>query len=299
MFFLTLLAPIFAPYILGWPALATLVTLAADLGITLGLGVAAGNPGLPDYLSLSLTITLVGAWLGLTLATALWRNLESSFDRMPWLRHTQELQSRKGGRTYQTKCPFTGLRPTARCPSCSCRVHDIALQPPDRWVESLPVCDVPLRWDLAKEAMAGAENPIQARESLDRALDFRGNVLLAGVTTCCVGCAAWQKNCHLRPRLALGMTSVSVTFVILPWAFSGFSDTIGVAGTALQVATEALAVSYSTLALLVQIQAVLRANAFLVEYAAAVPELLPLFRPPTAGLLAHLHALFLHTPWEG
>lgn len=156
-------------------------------------------------------------------------------------------------------------------------MHDIALQPPDRWVESLPVCDVPLRWDLAKEAMAGAENPIQvggmakggmaghghgghctpcilppppgpksagvspwpppfptpqwkARESLDRALDFRGNVLLAGVTTCCVGCAAWQKNCHLRPRLALGMTSVSVTFVILPWAFSGFSDTIGVAG---------------------------------------------------------------------
>lgn len=70
-------------------------------------------------------------------------------------------------------------------------------------------------------------------------------------------------------------------------------------GTALQVATEALAVSYSTLALLVQIQAVLRANAFLVEYAAAVPELLPLFRPPTAGVLAHLHALFLRTPWEG
>lgn len=68
------------------------------------------------------------------------------------------------------------------------------------------------------------------REELDRCLDYRGNTALAGVTRCCLGCGVWQRQCHLRGRLSLGIISVSVTLVILPWAFANFADSVGSIG---------------------------------------------------------------------
>lgn len=245
MIFQTLLTPVTSIRILGWPVLCSYIFCGADVGLMLGIGVEQG--GLAEVLSLVWALLLAALWLAQILACTLWRNVESYFDTMPWLHHTQELQANKGGRTYQTKCPFTGgwppgyaglglprlhaclvaskrglaefdlldapddfracmlmeggrgtdyrpflkavcqvwgprvacsgqslrspapnqptcsagLRPTVRCPSCSCRVHDLVLGPADKWVEHLPVCDVPLRWEAAKAALDNATDPIK------------------------------------------------------------------------------------------------------------------------------------------
>lgn len=151
MIFLTLLSPFTGVYILGFPAILCFVLMGADLAVTLGCGVTGGDPGFADYISLALTLTLVALWFGVTMYMVLWRNLETYFSTMPWLRHASASVSRKRG--SRLACPFTGLKPTVRCPSCSCAVHDLALPPSDPWVEGLPVCNVPLRWDTAKEAL--------------------------------------------------------------------------------------------------------------------------------------------------
>lgn len=136
------------------------------------------------------------------------------------------------------------------------------------------------------------------RSAVDRALDFRGNYLLCGVSECCSGCAAWQRNFNLAPRLALMNSMAALLLAYLGWAFAAFSDTIDVAGAAIQGVAGGAAVYYASSAALVQLQALLRANAFLNAHAASIPAMQPLFALPRTRVLAAAHDAFCSTPWS-
>ena len=53
----------------------------------------------------------------------------------PRRRHGGKMAASEGGRKYATRCPFTGQRPTMRCPSCDARVHDSAFHKADPLVK--------------------------------------------------------------------------------------------------------------------------------------------------------------------
>lgn len=59
---------------------------------------------------------------------------------------------------------LAGLRPTMRCPSCDCRIHDVAMHKPDRWIGFLG--DTVLRWDAVKAALAGTGSVAKVRRWL-------------------------------------------------------------------------------------------------------------------------------------
>ncbi|EFN54368.1 hypothetical protein CHLNCDRAFT_135651 [Chlorella variabilis] len=298
------LGPFTAVYAVG-PVAAVLFLplLAVQLGVTLGLGVVPGSFTIPDKVTAGLTAGLLSLYFLLLMHTTLWNKLEAYFCNTPWLRHTGELQAVEGTRKYATRCPFTGHRPTMRCPSCEARVHDSAFHKSDRLVAWF-VGETVLRWDAAKLCTdAGEGNVKRARQRLDQCLDFRGNTLFASVSACCVGCATWQRCFNLLPRMSLSLAMTSLFFVFVPWAFASFlsggsstsGQSIGGGGAkAIHVTCDVLGVLFAQAALVVQVHAVLRANEFLAKYRPMVPSLKPLFQPPKWRLVQHI----MHAPWE-
>lgn len=127
------------------------VIMGVEIGFLVGLGVTRGTPGTGDILSATLATLLVVCYMVVVAGMTLWRYLEAYFSSMPWLDQGRELVIKGGARRYQTRCPFTGLRPTMRCPSCDCRVHDVALKPAERFATALG--ETVLRWDAVKAAL--------------------------------------------------------------------------------------------------------------------------------------------------
>ena len=122
-----------------------------------------------------------------------------------------------------------GLRPGFRCPSCQCRVHETALHKADRFI-SLPIGETVLRWDLASAIVEREGDADKDRVALDEALDFRGNAYSQAVSTCCIGCATWQKCFNLAPRLSLSVALTALVFAFIPWAFTSFLELMGKGG---------------------------------------------------------------------
>ncbi|PRW59788.1 anaerobic ribonucleoside triphosphate reductase [Chlorella sorokiniana] len=301
------LGPFSTAYVLGPAALLLLPVVGGMLGVTLGLGVLPGSFRLPDEITAGITGGLVALYFVLLLWMTCWTKVEAFFEATPWLRHCGKMQATAGGRKYATRCPFTGYKPNMRCPSCDARVHDSAFHKTDRLV-AFPVGETVLRWDGAKEATEmtdGVRDITKARQQLDRFLDLRGNTLFASTTACCVGCATWQRNFNLVPRLTLSLALAALFFAFVPWGFASFlngdgssGSTIGGAGAkAVVVICEVLAVQYAAAGLLVQLQALLRANDFLHRYRALIPSLKPVLSP-SSRLVALLNRGMLRAPWQ-
>jgi hypothetical protein len=70
------------------------------------------------------------------------------------------------------------------------------------------------------------------------------------------------------------------------------------AGTVLQTLSGSFSVVYACIALLVQLKAVLRANAFLDSYASRIPEFMPLLRMAMDGWAGAALKMLIKAPWE-
>ena len=156
-----------------------------------------------------------------------------------------------------------------------------------------------LRWDLAGNA-AENEDPdsAQVRAALDEALDLRGNIYTQCVSDCCIGCATWQKCFNLAPRLALSLALSAMFFAYVPWAFTSFLQLIGSGGGIVKMITGSLSVGLAVTALLVQVRALGRANAFLSRHTAQVHEMHPLKAIPETGIGAVLSKILFSTKWD-
>ena len=141
-----------------------------------------------------------------------------------------------------------------------------------------------LRWDKAKAAVK-QENEAMGRMQLDQALNFVGNITTLSVSSCCIGCAVWQKCFNLGKRLTLSLALSSLFFTYFSWAFESFLAEIGTTGIVLKIASGTLAVLLASMSLLLEIKINLRAFAFLVQYKRDIPVPQFLARIETEGLL--------------
>jgi hypothetical protein len=177
-------------------------------------------------------------------------------------------------------------------------VHETAFHLADRRVVA-PVGETILRWDLAAAAAeAEGDNLERVRAALDEALDLRGNVYSQGVTACCIGCATWQKCFNLAPRLSLSFALAALSYAYIPWAFASFLELIGTAGAVVKGVTGCMAVALACAALLVQVRALGRANAFMAWHKGEVPALRPLVGVAQRGAGAALARAAFSTKWD-
>jgi len=165
--------------------------------------------------------------------------------------------------------PAADLCPTRRCPCCEARVHKNAFVESQKMHSYLGTTCI-LRWDKAKAA-AMHENETLGRIQLDEALNFVGNITTLSVSSCCIGCATWQKCFNLGTRLTLGLALSSLFFTYFSWAFESFLAEIGTTGIVLKIASGTLAVLLASMSLLLEIKINLRAFAFLVQYRNRIP----------------------------
>eukprot|EP00890_Picochlorum_soloecismus_P000237 jgi/Picsp_1/1213/NSC_04694-R1_26s proteasome regulatory subunit s2 len=218
-----------------------------------------------DYTVISLATSLVGLYVLLLGVCTLYLRLESYFDSVPW----QVKNSTCKDKEDIYKCPFTGLCPTRRCPSCEARVHKNAFVESQKMYSYLGTTCI-LRWDKAKVAVT-RENEAGGRIQLDEALNFAGNITTLSVSSCCIGCAVWQKCFNLGKRLTLSLALSSLFFTYFSWAFESFLAEIGTTGIVLKIASGTLAVLLASMSLLLEIKINLRAFAFLVQYKNEIP----------------------------
>jgi hypothetical protein len=193
-----------------------------------------------------------------------------------------------------------GLRPSARCPCCQVRTHETAFHRPDRLL-NFPGEATVLRWDTAKAAILTEGTPqdvIKARSTLDEALDLRGNQYFGTLTACCVGCATWHRCFNLAPRISLTLALAALFYAYVPWAFATFLKLVGSAtGAGVQIACGTLAGGFGLAALLIQVQALCRANAFLIKYQDRIPALQPMFPEPSSALGRWVLRMVSTAPW--
>lgn len=102
-------APAPTRYGLLFPAAVVLGAVGIVVGVTLGVGITVGDPGVVDKIFSSISTAFVGVTLLLLLYVCWWRKLEVYFSSFPWLAHGRQLQATPQSRVYQTSCPFTGV----------------------------------------------------------------------------------------------------------------------------------------------------------------------------------------------
>lgn len=273
MFGAMLATPVLFPYVLGWPSLVVPPVVAACAGLLFGLGVHVGESSPGGIAATAINIVINVITIALILFMTAYRSGEVNFSTVPWRRHAKRL-ALKGGKTYAARCPFTGLRPTVRCPCCSVEVSDLAT----RDVKHNFLVNFgsePLRWGDARRALQSGLPLAEARAKLDAALDLRGSHISLSMVPACRGCVAWMRAYRLAPRLALSLAIGSVFFTIAPWAFGSMLADFE-AGDGLAAAAYLLSTFYAVVALLVQLQALARSETFLQEYQATIPALVPL-----------------------
>lgn len=253
--------------------------------------------GAGDIASAATATLLVATYFALLLYMTCWHNFECYFSSVPWCAVSEKAKKQVGKRAYQMKCPFTGLRPKYRCPSCACRVHDSAFHTADRFI-ALPYGETPLRWDLAKQATESNIDPPRARVVLDQALELRGNTVTQSVSGCCIACATWQKCFNMAPRLSLSLALASMFFAYVPWAFTSFLVLIGTGGSILKIISGTLSVALAFFALIIQLRAFGRMNAFLSKYSSVIPEFSPLWKVYESGVNAVINKTLFATRWD-
>lgn len=282
------------PYVLGWPSLAVPVVVGGSAAVLFGLGIDVSKASAGAIAVTVVNVVLASCATAIIMFMTLYRSCEANFSSIPWKKHAKCL-ALKGGKTYAARCPFTGLRPTVRCPCCRVEVSDLAMRDiKHNFLTQFG--SEPLRWSEARKALHSGLPLAEARAKLDAALDLRGSHVSLSMVPACRGCVAWMRAYRLAPRLALSLTIGSVFLTLAPWGFSNMLEDFAV-GNGFAAAAYLLSTFYSTVALLVELQALARSETFLHEYQNSIPALVPLLPKAHSVVVRTVSEAFVDARW--
>lgn len=151
-----------------------------------------------------------------------------------------------------------------RCPSCGCHVNKDAFKTDDALLELGGQHEI-LLWKTAKSILR-IRNVALGREKLDDIVSFTGNMATLSTSSCCIGCATWQKCFNMGRRLTMMYALTALFFAYLPWAFTTFFQTIGTTGIVLKIVCSILAELFAASALLLEVKNMAKAATFLSEH---------------------------------
>lgn len=299
MFPQVIFSPLACLYLLGLPYVLILIIIGAFVALIVEVEAKEGVFGSREWACASVSSACVSLYFALLLYVTCWRKIEIYYSTFPWLKHNGKTsKNNESGKLYPTRCPFTGARPTVHCPSCGVHTSEAGF---NRCSKLMKVGSgrVILRWDIARRITEKcAEDPIKGRKDLDAILDFRGNFLTGSLSDCCIGCATWQRCFNLQPRLTISLALAAFVFSYLPLALPQLFEIMGEAGIVAQGVSVGFGLFYALAALVLQVQAVLRASSFASKYQPMIPEMQPLIAMPQTRFMKLAYNIFSAAPWD-